>query len=218
MGQVLVQLRIEVRLEDVVERRLLALFLRLERLGIVEHLAVAVAEDVRRVPAADAEQPRLETGRDDRLDQRLPGLHVVAGERRLRPRGELQHAPGCRRSGSARRSRTGSPRGSRRRRRPCSTGSHRRSARAPSRRPPRDACTAVSFMKTSVLPRPDHHQPVAAVLRLERADVGDELLGEIPLVLALLDVRAVEPLDVALVEHGRHRLDGLELAANLVEL
>ncbi len=65
---------------------------------------------------------------------------------------------------------------------------------------------------------PHHDEPIAAVLGLERADVGDELLGEVPLVLALLDVGAVEPLDVALVEHGRHRLHGLELAAHLFEL
>ena len=65
---------------------------------------------------------------------------------------------------------------------------------------------------------PDHHETVAAVLRLERTDVGNQLLGEVPLVLALLDVRAVEALDVPLVEHRRHRLDGLELGANLIEL
>jgi hypothetical protein len=47
----LVEIRIECGLEDVVEHRLLALFLRLERLGIVQHLAVAIAEDVGRVPA-----------------------------------------------------------------------------------------------------------------------------------------------------------------------
>ena len=60
VAEVLVEIRIEVRLEDVVEHRLLALFLGLERLRIVEHLAVAVAEDVGRVPALDAEQARLQ--------------------------------------------------------------------------------------------------------------------------------------------------------------
>ena len=58
---------------------------------------------------------------------------------------------------------------------------------------------------------PDHHEPIAAVRLLERADVGDHLLGQVALVLALLDVRAVEPLHVALVEHRRHRLDRFEL-------
>ena len=79
MAEIFVELGIEVRLEDVVEHRLLALFLRLERLGIVEHFAVAIAEDVGRIPAFDAEQPRLQAGRDDRLDQRLAGLQVLAG-------------------------------------------------------------------------------------------------------------------------------------------
>ena len=40
---------------------------------------------------AHAEQPRLQAGRDDRLDQRLPRLHVVARDRRAGPRGELEH-------------------------------------------------------------------------------------------------------------------------------
>jgi hypothetical protein len=53
---------------------------------------------------------------------------------------------------------------------------------------------------------------------LERPDVGDELLREVTLVLAFLDVRSVEALDVALVEDGGHRLDGFELASNLLEL
>ena len=54
----------------------------------------------------DAEQPRLEARRDDRLDQRLAGLQVLAGERRAGLLRELAAAPECRRSGSARRWRT----------------------------------------------------------------------------------------------------------------
>ena len=55
-----------------------------------------------------------------------------------------------------------------------------------------DWCTGGSFMKTSVLP---HHtitrrsQPLSG---LELPDVGDQLFGQILLVLALLDVRTVE--------------------------
>ena len=64
---------------------------------------------------------------------------------------------------------------------------------------------------------PDHHQPIEVVVGLELPDVGDDLLGEILLVLALLDVRAVEPLDVALVEHRRPRPDLLELGPDLIE-
>ena len=67
-------------------------------------------------------------------------------------------------------------------------------------------------------PAPDHHHAVTAVLRLESADVGDQLLRQVAFVLALLDVRAVQAFDVAPIEHRRHRLDGFELAANLIEL
>ena len=109
VAEILVELGIEIRLEDVVEDRLLALFLRLERLRIVEHFAVAVAEDVRRIPALDAEQPRLQPGRDDRLDQRLPGLQVLAGDRRAGLSTPARSAPARRRSGWAPRSRTGCP-------------------------------------------------------------------------------------------------------------
>ena len=80
-----------------------------------------------------------------------------------------------------------------------------------------DWCAADSFMNTSVLP----HQTITRRSRplslLELADVGAELLGKILLVLALLHVRAVEPLDVPLIEHRRHRLDGLELGLDLIE-
>ena len=62
----------------------LADLLGLEAVRVVEHLAVAVAEDVGREPAADAEHARLQAGRDDRLHQRLAGLEVLAGDRRLR--------------------------------------------------------------------------------------------------------------------------------------
>ena len=42
-----------------------------------------------------------------------------------------------------------------------------------------------------------------------------DLLGEVLLVLALLDVRAVEALDVALIEDRRPRPDLLELGTDL---
>ena len=84
VAELLVELGVEIGLQDVVEDGLLALFLRLERLGIVEHFAVAVAEDVGRIPALDAEKPRLEAGRDDRLDQRLPRLQILARDRASR--------------------------------------------------------------------------------------------------------------------------------------
>src|SRR5690606_41614999 len=65
-------------LQDVLEHAQLALLLGLERLGIVEHLAIAVAEDVGAVPARDAEHPRLEHRREhgDRKSTRLNSSHV----------------------------------------------------------------------------------------------------------------------------------------------
>ena len=64
---------------------------------------------------------------------------------------------------------------------------------------------------------PDHDEPIEPVVLLEQADVFHHLLGQVALVLALLDVRAVEPLDVALIEDRRPGPDLLELRANLLE-
>ena len=47
-------------------------------------------------------------------------------------------------------------------------------------------------------------------LGFEFLDVGAELLGEVALALAGLDVGAAEALDVVLVEDGGHGLDGFE--------
>ena len=52
-------------------------------------------------------------------------------------------------------------------------------------------------------------------LRLPLGDLVDELLGQLKLVLAGLDVRAAEPLYVSLIEDGLHRLD---LAQRFFEL
>src|SRR6185503_8240754 len=79
--KIFVELGVEIRLKDVIKNGFLALFLRLERLGIVEYFTVAVAEYVCRVPPFDTEQPGFETRRDDGLDQCLPGLEVLPGER-----------------------------------------------------------------------------------------------------------------------------------------
>ncbi len=64
---------------------------------------------------------------------------------------------------------------------------------------------------------PHHDEPIELVRRLEPPDVVGDLLGEVFLVLPFLDVRAVEPLDVMLVEHRRPRADFLEVRAHLVE-
>lgn len=64
---------------------------------------------------------------------------------------------------------------------------------------------------------PNDDDAVAVVVGLELADVGDQLVGEVLLVLALLDVRSVEAFRVLAVEHGRHRLDSGEFILHLLE-
>ena len=64
---------------------------------------------------------------------------------------------------------------------------------------------------------PDHNEPIQLVLGLESPNIGDDLLRQILLVLPFLDVGAVEPLHVALIEHRRPRADTFKLAANGIE-
>ena len=47
VGEILVKVRIKLRLKDLIQDGQLAFFLRLERFRIVENFAVAIAEDVR---------------------------------------------------------------------------------------------------------------------------------------------------------------------------
>ncbi len=216
VAKLLVEIRIEIRLEDVVEDRFLAFFLGLERLGVVEHLAVAIAEDVGRVPALDAEQPRLESRRDDGLHPRLPGLQVLAGDRRAALRGELQQR---RNIGAEIRRRVGV-------RNAFLDGGvrvdHARGNRGVARlealleRRHAGVHRALGEVHLGAA-APDHDQPFEAVLRLEPPHVFAQLVGHLPLVRALLHVGAVEALHVLAVEHGRHRTNLLELGADLVE-
>ena len=64
---------------------------------------------------------------------------------------------------------------------------------------------------------PHGNEAVAAVGLAELLDVDGELLGELPLVGALLDVVAVEVLDVRLLEHRLHGLDGPQFLAEVLE-
>src|SRR5271157_5145176 len=57
-----VEFGIQSGLQNVLQRSEFRFFLGLKRPGIVQHLAVAVAEDVGRIPSAQPEQPRLEGG------------------------------------------------------------------------------------------------------------------------------------------------------------
>ena len=68
--------------------------------------------------------------------------------------------------------------------------------------------TAVGSRKISV--EPHQIMTTRSTFVLELGMSLRELLGEVALVLAGLDVRAVEALDVVLVEDGGHGLDGFE--------
>ncbi len=60
-------------------------------LRVVEHLAVAVAQDVGRVPAGEAEHAGLQRRREDGLHQRLAGLEVFPADRGFVLARELEH-------------------------------------------------------------------------------------------------------------------------------
>src|SRR5262249_53256089 len=62
---------------------------------------------------------------------------------------------------------------------------------------------------------PDHHQPVAFFSSLEVADVGAQLLGQLHLVAALLDVLAIQLLDVIPIKDRLTVLDGFEKRLDL---
>ncbi len=217
MREVLIQVGIDVRLQDVLEHRQLRFFLRAERLGIVEHFAVAVAEDVRRIPAFEAEQPGLESRREDRLHQRLAGLEILAADRRARLYRQVtqcrnvdrQVRSAVRESDTALHRRVGVEH---RRRDGLVVLLHRGFKRfdGPVRR-------LVDLLEDLCRRRPDHNEPVAAVLGLEVLDVGDERLRKLELVRAGLHVGAVQALDVVLAEDRLHRLDRAQEVLDLVE-
>src|SRR4029077_2625762 len=77
MEDIPIELRIQSRLQNVLQRSQLRFFLGLERPGIVQHLAVAVAEDVGRIPSAHPEQPRLEGWSEHGLYQSLASLEIL---------------------------------------------------------------------------------------------------------------------------------------------
>ncbi len=213
--EVLVELRVELGLEDDVEDAELGLFLGLEGLGVIEDLAVAVAEDVGGVPAGDAEHAGLEGGGEDGLDEGLAGLEVLAADGCVHPAGELVEGGdvdgevGCA-VGEGDALLEGGP------------GVEHGGG---------DVGVVVdqAFFKGfeglvdgGLLEEdlggaaPDHD--LAVGFGLELGDVVADLVGEVALVLALLGAGAVEALDVVLVEGAGHGLDGLEEGLDLGEL
>src|SRR6185437_16177566 len=204
--EILVQIRILLRLKDRVQHRQLGLFLGLERLRIVEHFPVAVAEDVGRIPSSEAEHASLESWRDDGLHPRLARLEILAGYRNATLLRELEQ----------RRNVSGKIRRAVRERYVfhdrCIRVQHRWS----------DRFVVVVHCTLELLDRrvlrtgldeylgrstPDYHYAVELVLCLEITNVLTQLLREITLRLARLDVGPVDARHVMIVEYSRHRLD-----------
>ena len=213
--QVLVEVRVEFRLQNDVEHAELGFFLGFEGLRVVEDLAVTVAKDVGGVPAGDAEHTSLEGRGQDRLDERLAGLEVLAADGCVHLAREL--------------SQSGDINGK--------IGSSVGEGDAFLERGPgvehgrRDAGIVVDqtffkgfqrLMGRALLEEdlsraaPDHHLAIGS--GLEGSDVVADLVGEITLVLASLDLGPVEAFDIVLIEDTRHGLNGLEKGANLFKL
>ena len=79
------------------------------------------------------------------------------------------------------------------------------------------ACAGDSVRKTSVLPHHTITSRSQSFSFLNRRMSSINWSARSFFVLPLLDVRSVEPLDVAAIEHGRHRLDRFELRLDLFE-
>ena len=204
MTKLLVEIRVEVWLKNVVEDGFLALFLGLERLGIVEHFAVPIAKNVGRVPTLDAEKPRLEPWRDDSLHPGLTGLQVLAshrctgGGREFEKRGnvgaQIRRRVGVRDAFLDGSIRVDHARGD------C------RIAGLEALLERRDAGMDGALGEIDLgAAAPNHHQSIETVFLLESAHVLAQRVGHLALVGALLHVGTVEALDVAAIEDRRHR-------------
>ena len=65
---------------------------------------------------------------------------------------------------------------------------------------------------------PDHDQAIAFLLGFELLDVLPQRLGQLALAAAGLDVPALQPLHIVLVEHGWHRFDALQKRRDRLEM
>ena len=111
--EILVQFRIKLRLQDLIEHAELGLFLGLERAGIFQHFAVAIAQNVGGKPAVQPQHAHLQARRDQRLHERLAGLEIFSAngkaalarqiQQRRRIGGQIRSAVGERHAGLERR-------------------------------------------------------------------------------------------------------------------
>ena len=208
-----VEVRVHLRLEDVFERTQFRLFLCLEVLRLVQDLAITVAQDVGREPALQAKHPRLQHGSDHRLDQGLPCLEVLAADRHTVVGGQLLHGRDVhRKAGAAVDEGDALLNGG--------IGIHHGRGYALIvllERPhePFDLLVYLrwrnEFFGRSCI---DHHQPIALVLRLELLDVVANGVDHVQLGFCLFHIRAVDALDVIVIEDSRHWFYGLQEVCN----
>ena len=204
-----VQFRIEVGLEDVFEHREFALLFGPERLRVVEHLTVAVAQDVGGKPAVQSQLARFEPGREDGFEQRLAGLKVFTANRhaalarelkkRRRVHREVRGAVGVGHAALQCGIGVDHARGDIRMVRPQALFERGQGLMD-------GAGLEKSFSRTA----PDHHQALGAGGLAEIADVLHDLLSQVHLRFALLDILSLQVFDKPLLENGGHRLDPLE--------
>ena len=83
-------MRIQIRLQNLLEHAQLGLFLRFEGARIFQHFAVAIAQNVGRKPARHPQHARLQSRRDQRLHEGLAGLEILAADRNLAIASQLQ--------------------------------------------------------------------------------------------------------------------------------
>jgi hypothetical protein len=215
--KVLVQLGVEVRLQDLLQHGQLAGFLGLEGVRIVQHFAVPVAQDVGGEPAGDADEAGLQPGRQDGLHQGLAGLEVLAGDGHLVLLGQLLERRGVH-------GQVGGPVGVGDAQLQRGVGVHHAGGdvRVVLLEPFLQRLDALMYRRLLDVDlrgaAPDHDQAAATVLFLEAADVVHHHLGQVPLGGGLLDVGAVQLLDVLAVEDRLHRLDLLEFLADWGEI
>ena len=201
-----VKLGIQVRLQNIFQRAQLRFLFGLERAGIFEHLSIAIPENVRGEPSAQAQHARFEGRRQHRLHQGLPGLEVLAANGHVVFQRQLLHRWKIDRQ--VRRpigKRDAAGNGS-----PCVQ--HRRGNRRVIRLHGLDKFLRrrVDFLglqENLGRTAPAGHQPRNFAGLLEVGDVFLDLQCEFVLVLALLHVRAVQLLHIFGIERCFHRLD-----------
>ena len=206
MVNLLVEIGIQVRLQNKLQRAQLRFFLRLEGAGVLQHFAVAVPQNICRKPPVQPQHARFERGRQNRLEKRLPGLEVLSRDRHfmlLRQLPQRRHvhgqvwrsvsirdAAGNRRPGIQHRGRN---------RRVILF--HRGFKRF------RRGVDLVRLHEHFRRAAPQHYHARTAVLFLELRNVVLHLQRDVVLRLSLLHILAVQHLHVFLIKRRGHRLD-----------